>query len=93
MILERRPDDFARRNLLLQITMGMLSTAQTLDELLARHAPAAGGGAGDPDDGGALFVLGLIAFTQRLRAAAASANPPTREAAPVDERPLEDLLR
>lgn len=93
MILERRPDDFARRNLLLQITMGMLSTAQTLEELLARHAPAEGGGAGDPDDEGALFVLGLIAFTQRLRATAAAAEPPARAAAPVEERSLEDLLR
>lgn len=93
MILDRRPDDFARRNLLLQVTMGLLSTARTLDELLARYVPAEASGAGDPEDEGALFVLGLVAFTRRLRAAAATAEPPAPAAAAASGRSLEDPLR
>lgn len=99
MILDRRPDDFSQRNLLQQITLGLLSTGRTLDELLARYAPPGADGSGDPEDEGALFVLGLWVFTQRLRSAAAAAperalTPPADPPAPAGpRRPREDLLR
>lgn len=104
MILERRPDDFAERNLLLQLTMGLIAASRTLDELLDAHAPVsparrppsvAGGEPRDPaEDAGALVILGLIAFKERLATAlAATPEAPTREPSAAPTIPLKDVLR
>lgn len=103
MILERRPDDFAERNLLLQLTMGLIATSKTLDELLEAYAPVARSSHPPPvegddpppaEDTGALFILGLIAFKERLAAALATTpEPPTRDPSAAPTTPLEDLLR
>jgi len=99
VILERRPNDFPGRNMLLQITLGLLATSRTLDELLAQYAPPREAGpapapAEDTTDEGALFVLGLIAFARRLRSAVEAVPPPPRVVdPPAPDLPLEGLLR
>lgn len=92
MILEQRPNDYVQRNLLLQLTLGLLSAAELLDALLARHVPPAGGAEEDEPEPAALVILGMIAFGERLRAALADTRaPPTPPGAP--ERRISELLR
>lgn len=93
MILERRPDDFSQRNLLLQVALGLLAAGRTLDELLASHVPAEPSAPGDPDDAGALFVLGLLAFSRRVQAVLAAVPAPPRRAPPPERPPLAEPLR
>ncbi|MBK7830029.1 hypothetical protein [Nannocystis sp.] len=99
MILERRPNDFPGRNMLLQITLGLLSMNRTLDELLAQYAPPRDEVAdAKPEpaqvDEGALFVLGLIAFARRLQTAVEAVPPPLRVVDPQEPSgPLKGLLR
>jgi len=98
MILERRTDDFVERNLFLQLTMGLIAAGDRLDELLENYAPVREDPPSVPqvdgDDAGALFILGLIAFRQRVMVSV-SATPPSAASAPSAEcaSGLEDLLR
>jgi hypothetical protein len=91
VILERRPNDYTQRNLLLQLTLGLLASADTLDELLARHAPPGRDEAGEPEPA-ALAILGMIAFAGRLRAALADTAATPGPPAPPD-RQITGLLR
>lgn len=64
-MLQRRPTDFAHRNLLLQVLLGLLSARRHLDPLLERHVPDEP----DPDavaDDVTYALLGVIAFRDRL---------------------------
>lgn len=64
-MLQRRPTDFAHRNLLLQVLLGLLSARRRLDPLLERHVPDEP----DPDavpDEVTYALLGVIAFRDRL---------------------------
>lgn len=95
MILERRPTDYAQRNLLLQVTLGLLAGAEHLDELLARHAPPRAGAPGELEPA-TWAILGLIAFGERLRQALAEVPQPAPEAAPAplaESADLTELLR
>lgn len=87
MILERRPNDYVQRNLLLQLTLGLLSSADALDDLLARYAAPDAERAGEPDgeaEPSALTILGMIAFGARLRGALAGLPGPAAAEAEGD---------
>jgi len=80
--LETRTDEFEQRNLVLQLTLGLLSAGERLDGLLERYVPEDKPVEAPPlhDEDGILidFVLGLIRFretTVGLAARAAVAVP------------------
>jgi hypothetical protein len=95
-ILQRRPDDFAHRNLFLQVTLGLVSCARRFDALLEAHAlPGAGPPQDDAEPGDPLlFVLGLVAFRSRLMAAVeAIPLPPVPPPRPPSAHGFEDPRR
>lgn len=96
MILERRPNDYVQRNLLLQLTLGLLSTADQLDDLLARHAAPDGERTGEADgeaEPTALVILGMIAFSERLRGALVDIPAPAATPAAASGAGIGGLLR
>lgn len=103
-ILQEQGEEFDRRNLLLQLTLGMLSASQRLDALLDRYAPAGSQREptrDDPQDPLLCFVLGLVSFRNSLHEELEIAAPPetmqgSRVPAAEDgapERSLRGILR
>ncbi len=97
--LQRRPTDFAHRNLLLQALLGLRAWSGRLDQLLEAHAPAGRVGEAAPSDETLTYaILGAIAFRSRLGShlAAVAREAEERassEPAPDPEPPPRGLLR
>lgn len=92
--VQRHVDEFAARNLFLQLALGALAAGARLDALLDAYA-ADDGPRGDTLPGDARLVdatLGLIALSRHARAllAAAARTPPT---APTPTAPARIPLR
>lgn len=98
-LLQRRPNDFAHRNLLLQVTLGLISAAKRFDALVEAHAPPeAPRREGEPAlDDALYFVLGLVAFRARLMTAVEGIPlppaPPLPPSPPDIDRELRDPRR
>lgn len=92
-MLERRPTDYAHRNLLLQVTLGLLSASGKLDRLLERHAPPTDRDISEALDEPTAFLLGLIAFQQRLHAHLGTLPAPPAASAAPPPAPPDELIR
>lgn len=96
-ILHRMGNEFDERNLWLQLLLGCLSAATTLDAFLDRHAPPRTTNGAEPvlassepgDDVLIAFVLGLVAARNHLHAElerAAEQEPSAPRSRPVVDR-------
>jgi hypothetical protein len=95
-LLHRHRDEFADRNLFLQLSLGLVASSQRLDALLARHGKGPGVGAAEDRAGEEIlhFVLGLISFRDRVMGhlqQARQAPPPEAAGAPRED--LSGVLR
>ena len=103
-ILHEQADEFHHRNLLLQLTLGLVALGDRLEELLDAHAPpsaAAERADPTPEDAALIdFSLGLLALHRSLRAhldaacPAAAPEAPTKGSRPVSgSASIRELLR
>ncbi len=95
-LLHRHRDEFADRNLFLQLGLGLVASSHRLDALLSRH----GKGPGDtaPKDRAEEelihFVLGLISFRDRVMGHLSRARRGPPEPAPAaGQGDLHEVLR
>lgn len=93
-MLQRRPTDFAHRNLLLQVLLGLKSMSERLDVVLERHVPAeAERDAATEADDLTLAILGAVAIQRRLEHHLARLDPAEPPPVAPEGPPPEDLLR
>jgi hypothetical protein len=101
--LRRLHGSFVDDNPLLYASLGLLSSFETLERILTEHAPEgrvpppteADEPAPRADADGVDFLLGLIAFRERVRAHLLAAALPDADGSPrtVHEEPFESFLR
>ena len=87
-VLHRQSDEFDERNLFLQVTLGFVSLAARLDEVLARHAPdrpdvSFQEGSDEPAHPAELLLLGAIATAHALRGRLDAAIPLAADTPPL----------
>ncbi|MGI9591763.1 MAG: hypothetical protein ACR2P8_10380 [Myxococcota bacterium] len=103
-ILHEQADEFHQRNLLLQLTLGLVALGDRLEDLLDDHAPpsaAAKRPGASPEEAALIdFTLGLLALHRALRAQLEAACPAAAPEAPAQSsRPasgsdsIRELLR
>jgi hypothetical protein len=90
MILARRPDDFAHRNLFLQALLGIHSFASRFERLARIQAE---GALARPDDLAVFAALGVIAAGRRIGAMTARADVHTPTRTPAAPHDLGRVLR
>jgi len=103
-ILHEQADEFHHRNLLLQLTLGLVALGDRLEDLLDEHAPASAAAErpdASPEEAALIdFTLGMLALHRSLRAELEAACPAATPEAPAEgSRPasgsdsIRELLR
>jgi len=91
VILQRRPTDFAHRNLFLQAMLGIHAWGDVLERLVDRHGQVTTPEAGyQPPEDAVLGVLGALVLLRKIRDIEGLRGevPPVDSPAPADLRGL-----
>ncbi len=94
-MLQRRPTDFAHRNLLLQVLLGLESLSAQFEVMLERHVPAEAKEQATEEDRDelTLALLGAVAIQRRLAHHLAQLDAPEPPPEPPEGTPPKGILR